>query len=94
MQAVILLVQHNSSGSVGFVLNRPTQFRIGSVTTGLGPFEECCLMWGGDLGKGTVQMIHGFDESVMPGARKVHECSIPVPILCTQTFEVVIQWYT
>eukprot|EP00611_Tribonema_gayanum_P029053 TRINITY_DN7667_c0_g1_i1.p1 TRINITY_DN7667_c0_g1~~TRINITY_DN7667_c0_g1_i1.p1 ORF type:complete len:318 (+),score=68.94 TRINITY_DN7667_c0_g1_i1:78-1031(+) len=30
-QAVIFLVQHNGNGSVGFVLNRPTQFTIGTV---------------------------------------------------------------
>jgi putative transcriptional regulator len=45
-QAVILLVQHNVNGSVGFVLNRPTQFKIGAVTTGLEQFERCPLYWG------------------------------------------------
>ncbi|KAG5176232.1 hypothetical protein JKP88DRAFT_265505 [Tribonema minus] len=70
-QAVIFLVQHNANGSVGFVLNRPTQFTIGTVTTGMEVFNACPLMWGGDLGRGTVQMVHAFDAERMPGARKI-----------------------
>eukprot|EP00953_Heterococcus_sp_UTEX-ZZ885_P019305 10784-Heterococcus_DN1.PRE.3 len=48
-QAVIFLVQHNVNGTVGFVLNRPSQFKLGGVTAGLEQFADCPLMWGGDV---------------------------------------------
>lgn len=71
-QAVIFLAQHNKNGTVGFVLNRPSQFRVGSITS-LTEFSPNQVYWGGDCGEGTLQFVHGFDETKVPGARKVRD---------------------
>lgn len=69
-QSVIFLAQHNRNGTVGFVLNRPSPYRVGGITT-LTEFAPNPVYFGGDCGEGTLQFVHGFDETVIPGARKV-----------------------
>jgi len=67
-QAVICLVEHNEQGTAGFVLNRPTPYKIGSVTDKLPGFEESPLYLGGDVGEG-VQVLHGV--RTMSGAKEI-----------------------
>jgi len=58
-QAVVLLIEHNESGSMGIILNRPTQYDMGQVTDQAGPFESNPVYFGGDVGDGAVSLIHG-----------------------------------
>ena len=72
-QAVILLLEHSEKGSMGVILNRPTQYNMGYVSGQAdGPFAENALYFGGDVGDGTVSFLHGSDKvqggaEVLPG---------------------------
>ncbi|CAM9331869.1 unnamed protein product [Phaeothamnion confervicola] len=72
-QAVIFLAEHGPSGSAGFILNRPTQYKIGQATTGLEELSECPLYMGGDVGQGTVQLMHPF------GGDRVRDAHVVIP---------------
>ena len=53
-QAVILMLEHNEKGSMGVILNRPTQYSMGYVSGDeSGPFAQNALYFGGDVGDGT-----------------------------------------
>ena len=59
-QAVILMLEHDEKGSMGVILNRPTQYSMGYVSGDeSGPFSENALYFGGDVGDGTVSFLHG-----------------------------------
>ena len=59
-QAVILMLEHNEKGSMGVILNRPTQYSMGYVSGDeSGPFSQNALYFGGDVGDGTVSFLHG-----------------------------------
>lgn len=60
-QAVILLLEHGEEGgSMGVILNRPTQYNMGYVSgDSEGVFAENALYFGGDVGDGTVSFLHG-----------------------------------
>ena len=59
-QAVILLLEHNERGTMGVILNRPTQYTMGYVSGDTsGPFAKNALYFGGDVGDGTVSFLHG-----------------------------------
>ena len=72
-QAVILVLEHHENGSMGIILNRPTQYNMGYVSgEPSGPFAENALYFGGDVGDGTVSFLHGREDvkgsvEVLPG---------------------------
>ncbi|XRB06594.1 transcriptional regulator [Pycnococcus provasolii] len=69
-QAVILLLDHRPEGSVGVILNRPTQWELNEVSSAIDEcFGEQRLYFGGDVGAGTVLVIHGDGD--VDGAREV-----------------------
>mmetsp|Transcript_18217 Transcript_18217/g.58916 ORF Transcript_18217/g.58916 Transcript_18217/m.58916 type:complete len:338 (+) Transcript_18217:127-1140(+) len=64
-ESVIFLFEHGEGGSGGLILNRPTQYSIGSlsgVEQLLPEFEDSALYLGGDVGKNTVHLIHGHGD--------------------------------
>ncbi|KAA8495648.1 UPF0301 protein [Porphyridium purpureum] len=65
VQAVICIVEHNSSGSIGFILNRPLTYSMdgveleGSVGKQLKVlFTSSPVYMGGDVSTGTFSVIH------------------------------------
>ncbi len=72
-QAVILVLEHHEQGSMGVILNRPTQYDMGYVSgEPEGPFAKNALYFGGDVGDGTVSFLHGREDvkgsvEVLPG---------------------------
>lgn len=69
-QAVILILEHHEKGSMGVILNRPTQYNMGYVSgDASGPFSKNELYFGGDVGDGTVSFLHG--ESKVNGSAEV-----------------------
>jgi len=72
-QSVILLLEHHDKGSMGVILNRPTQYNMGYVSgDASGPFADNKLYFGGDVGDGTVSFLHGSEQvtgsaEVLPG---------------------------
>eukprot|EP00959_Pyramimonas_sp_CCMP1952_P241239 5041740-Pyramimonas_sp.AAC.1 len=61
-QAVILIIEHNETGSMGIILNRPTGYTMGQVTDQSGPFATNPVYLGGDVGDGAVSLIHGQSD--------------------------------
>jgi len=69
-QAVILVLEHNEKGSMGVILNRPTQYTMGYVSgDDASPFSQNALYFGGDVGDGTVSFLHG--SAVVSGSVEV-----------------------
>ena len=58
--SVILLLDHDATGSYGIVLNKPSNFKIGdlNLTVSLDEFADCLLYVGGDVGDGALQVLH------------------------------------
>jgi putative transcriptional regulator len=71
--AVILVLEHHENGSMGIILNRPTQYDMGYVSGDVdGVFAKNALYFGGDVGDGTVSFLHGREDvkgsvEVLPG---------------------------
>lgn len=62
--SIILLLDHDENGSYGIILNKPSpNFRIGSLALNvkMPEFEDCLLYFGGDVGDGSIQMIHAVE---------------------------------
>lgn len=56
-RSVVLIVAHDSSGSLGFVLNRPTPVRVKEVTDFLGEVDYPLYM-GGPVQQNTLHIVH------------------------------------
>jgi len=70
-EAMILLVQHNEQGSIGLILNRFSQFKLGEVTKGetLSQFSQSRLFLGGDTANGALTVLHDIEN--IPGAVEI-----------------------
>ena len=71
--SVILLVQHERTGSVGFALNKPTEYIVNDILDEVGvegnlPFP---LYWGGPVKSSAIWMLHDADW-VMPNTVPVN----------------------
>jgi len=87
-EAVICLVQHDETGSAGFILNRPTPYKIGGVTNKLPGFENSPLYLGGDVGDG-IQVMHGI--SGMSGSKEIIDGVMMGSVLPPQLY--VCPWW-
>ncbi|MEI8280218.1 MAG: YqgE/AlgH family protein [Bacteroidota bacterium] len=70
-RAVILLCEHNEEGSVGFVLNRPTQLILGDILENISQ-PSLPLYQGGPVQMDTLHMLHRMQPSlggvqILPG---------------------------
>lgn len=78
-QAVIFLFEHDDKGSAGFILNKPTEHKLGKIVGAdeLCPeFADNLLYLGGDVGSDTMHFIHGYsDIQVSEAAGKVNSIS-------------------
>lgn len=62
-QAVILIIAHDTQGTIGVIINKPTQHKMGEFKdkTNIGnEFDDCILYLGGDVGDpNTLTVVHG-----------------------------------
>ncbi len=71
-RTIILLAEHSEEGSVGFVLNKPTDYRIHEVIEEFPEFESV-VYYGGPVQLNSLQFIYRGDEiidgsiEIMPG---------------------------
>ncbi len=71
-RAVILLVEHNENGSVGFILNRPIKINISEIVENFPEFESE-VYFGGPVNQNNLFYIHTLGNliegctEVMPG---------------------------
>ncbi len=69
-RTVVLLVEHSKEGSLGFVLNRRLQVRLGDVVPDLKPLDAPMYL-GGPVEQSTLHYLHRLAD--LPGARHVCE---------------------
>ncbi len=69
IRTVILLVAHDSGGSLGFVLNRPAPVRIREVTDYFGDVDYP-LFIGGPVQRNTLHIVHSLGE-ILPESQAV-----------------------
>ncbi|MEI6847729.1 MAG: YqgE/AlgH family protein [Chlorobiaceae bacterium] len=71
-RTVLLMCEHNDKGSLGFILNRPMEFKVCEAITGFEEIEELLHM-GGPVQVDTVHFLHSrgdlIDDSleILPG---------------------------
>ncbi|MEM6396132.1 MAG: YqgE/AlgH family protein [Bacteroidota bacterium] len=71
-RTALLLVEHNEEGSVGFVLNRPTNMQMGELIQDF-PEIEAKVFYGGPVQPDTVHYLHRMGDlledsfEVVPG---------------------------
>lgn len=68
-RTVVLLVAHDSGGSLGFVLNRPAPVRVQEVTDYFGNIDYP-LFIGGPVQRNTLHIIHTLGE-ILPESQPV-----------------------
>lgn len=71
-QAVILILAHGEKGSYGVILNKPTTYKMcdmGVSSSQLPELGPCRLNFGGDVGGGTVTILHSCPD--LPGSVEV-----------------------
>jgi putative transcriptional regulator len=56
-RTIILLSEHNEEGSVGFVLNKPTEYRLNDVVDDFPDFDAL-VYYGGPVQMNTLQFIY------------------------------------
>ena len=59
--AVILLFEHNSKGSLGLMVDKPSAFTMGEMTPNSEMFAPNILYTGGSDGSDTAVMLHKYD---------------------------------
>lgn len=67
-RSVVLLVEHSSHGSMGFVMNRQLNVAISEVVDGM-PSLESPVFMGGPVEQSTLHFVHRLED--LPGAKPV-----------------------
>jgi putative transcriptional regulator len=68
-RSVVLLTEHNSKGSVGFVLNKPVDVAIDEILADF-PALDTGISVGGPVGTNSVHYIHGLGN-IIPNSVKI-----------------------
>ncbi len=68
-RSVVFLCEHQDEGSFGFVLNRPFEYLLNDLVTGVEDLEIPVFM-GGPVQKDTVHFLHQYPDRI-PGGLKV-----------------------
>lgn len=70
-RTVIFLIEHNSNGSMGFILNRQLSLNLNDIIVGF-PNIEANISVGGPVSPETINFLHTFGD-VVPNS--VHVCN-------------------
>jgi putative transcriptional regulator len=70
-RAVILLVEHNRKGSIGFILNKPLEMRVDEILPDFPPFEQTVYL-GGPVQRNQLFYIHTLGEK-LEGSMKISD---------------------
>jgi putative transcriptional regulator len=62
-RSIVLLTEHSSEGSVGFVLNKPLDIKVNEVMDAFPPFNASVSI-GGPVSTKTIHYIHTFGELI------------------------------
>lgn len=69
-RSVILISQHNTLGSIGFILNKPTLLRVDEALDNFPEFDAP-VFWGGTLQLDSIYYVHAIDK--LEGRKKIAE---------------------
>jgi len=72
-RAVILLVEHNLKGSMGFVLNKRTDLNVNDFLPELQDLPDIPIYLGGPVHFNHLFFIHLLDDKIVPDGEKVFE---------------------
>jgi len=62
-KTVVLLVEHNEQGSVGFVINKPTEFLADKIIQGVSKFDSK-IYFGGPVQINSLHFIHKLGDQI------------------------------
>lgn len=65
-RSVVLLIQHDAEGSMGFVLNKKTDYVLNTFFPELEDCADIPIYLGGPVSSNRLFFIHSLDESVVP----------------------------
>jgi len=72
-RSVILLVEHNLKGSMGFVLNKQTDLNVNDLIPELKHFPDIPIYLGGPVNTNHLYFIHLLGDMIIPGGVKIVE---------------------
>ncbi len=67
-RSVVFITEHNSEGSVGFVLNKPVELKVQDVIQNF-PYIEAGISIGGPVNTNTLHYIHTLGELIPESVR-------------------------
>ena len=70
-RSVILLVDHDSEGSMGVIVNRLTDYTLADVIEGPDYFQEIPLYMGGPVGLNQMFFLHTLGPDIIPNCIQV-----------------------
>jgi len=69
-RSVVLISQHNSKGTIGFIINKPTQLKVHEALDDF-PEIDAFVYWGGALHLDSIYYVHSIEN--LMGAHKICE---------------------
>ncbi|MDH6314206.1 putative transcriptional regulator [Parabacteroides sp. PFB2-10] len=72
-RSVVLLVEHNLKGSMGFVLNKKTELVVNTFFDDLANAESIPIYLGGPVSPNRLFFIHSLGSKVIPGAIPIND---------------------
>ena len=70
-RTIILLSEHNEEGSIGFILNKPTDLKLNMVLEDFPEFDAT-VYFGGPVQINTLQFIHRAGD-IIEGSMEIHD---------------------
>lgn len=72
-RSVVLLVEHNTQGSMGFVLNKKTDLIVNTFFPELEEYPEIPIYLGGPVSANRLFFIHSLGDLIVPGSVKIKD---------------------
>ena len=72
-RSVVLLVEHNTQGSMGFVLNKKTDLIVNTFFPELEEYPEIPIYLGGPLSANRLFFIHSLGDLIVPDSVKIKD---------------------
>jgi len=72
-RSVVLLIEHTSKGSMGFVLNKKTELIVNSFFSDLENSPEIPIYLGGPVSANRLFFIHSLGDLIIPDALKIND---------------------
>lgn len=72
-RSVVLLVEHNTQGSMGFVLNKKTDLIVNTFFSELEEYPEIPIYLGGPVSANRLFFIHSLGDLIVPDSVKIKD---------------------